>query len=158
MLLSVFLFIAGIVSIKIAEGIQIYLCLVFKLEFKYKVNVMLKKIIVVLLMIFVLAGWGEDDLGGVAKVMGTLPAIGSQIDSEGVLVITFDDSSNVEKGIIIVTVHERGALENGPSLPLVDNQATIRSNSVGAMRLLIVSGQAKGYRLKQNGNMQYGAA
>ncbi|HIA65421.1 TPA: hypothetical protein EYN98_05030 [Candidatus Poribacteria bacterium] len=86
---------------------------------------MLKKIIVVLLMIFVLAGWGEDDLGGVAKVMGTLPAIGSQIDSEGVLVITFDDSSNVEKGIIIVTVHERGALENGPSLPLVDNQATI---------------------------------
>ena len=86
---------------------------------------MLKKIIVVLLMIFVLAGWGEDDLGGVAKVMGTLPAIGSQIDSEGVLVITFDDSSNVEKGIIIVTVHERGFLENGPSLPLVDNQATI---------------------------------
>ena len=91
----------------------------------YKVNFVIQRSVISLLVMVVWVGCGEEDLGGVAKVMGTLPAIGSQIDSEGVLVITFDDSSNVEKGIITLTVHERGALENGPSLPLVDNQATI---------------------------------
>ena len=55
-----------------------------------------KRLVVVLLvMMGVLFGCGEDDLGGVAKVTGTLPAIGSQIGTEGVLVVTFDDSSNI---------------------------------------------------------------
>ena len=50
---------------------------------------------------------------------------GSQIDSEGVLVATFVDSLNIEKGIITVTVHKWGSLDNGSSLPLVGNQATV---------------------------------
>ena len=94
-----------------------------------------------LLVLGVWVGCGEDDLGGVAKVTGTLPAIGSQIDSDGVLVVTFDDSSNVEKGIITVTVHEQGSLGNGPSLPLVDNQATINYSGLvsGKVTVFIVS-------------------
>ena len=54
-------------------------------------------VIVLLVMMGVLFGCGEDDLGGVAKVTGTLPAIGSRIGTEGVLVVTFDDSSNISK-------------------------------------------------------------
>ena len=104
-------------------------------------KVMIQSSVILLLVMVVWVGCGEEDLGGVAKVMGTLPAIGSQIDSEGVLVITFDDSSNVEKGIITVTVHERGSLENGPSLPLVDNQATINYSGLvsGKVTVFIVS-------------------
>ena len=79
--------------------------------------------------------------GPVAKVTGTLPAIGSQIDSDGVLVVTFDDSSNIEKGIITVTVHERGSLANGPSVPLVNNQATINYSGLvsGKVTIFIIS-------------------
>ena len=101
---------------------------------------MIQRSVISLLVMVVWVGCGEEDLGGVAKVTGTLPAIGSQIDSEGVLVITFDDSSNVEKGIITVTVHERGFLENGPSLPLVDNQATINYSGLvsGKVTVFIV--------------------
>ena len=93
------------------------------------------------ILLLVMVGCGEEDLGGVAKVMGTLPAIGSQIDSEGVLVITFDDSSNVEKGIITVTVHERGSLANGPSVPLVNNRATINYSGLvsGKVTTFIIS-------------------
>ena len=99
-------------------------------------------IILLLVMVVILAGCSEeDDLGGVAKVTGTLPAIGSQIDSEGVLVVTFDDSSNIEKGIITVTVHERGSLANGPSVPLVNNQATINYSGLvsGKVTTFIIS-------------------
>ena len=101
-----------------------------------------KRLVVVLLvMMGVLFGCGEDDLGGVAKVTGTLPAIGSRIGTEGVLVVTFDNSSNIEKGIITVTVHERGSLANGPSVPLVNNQATINYSGLvsGKVTTFIIS-------------------
>ena len=107
----------------------------------YKVNFVIQRSVISLLVMVVWVGCGEEDLGGVAKVTGTLPAIGSQIGTEGVLVVTFDDSSNIEKGIITVTVHERGFLENGPSLPLVDNQATINYSGLvsGKVNVFIVS-------------------
>ena len=55
---------------------------VSKLRLKYKVDVMVQRVIILLLvMVVILAGCSEeDDLGGVAKVSGTLPPIGSQID------------------------------------------------------------------------------
>ena len=55
---------------------------VFKLRLKYKVDVMVQRVIILLLvMVVILVGCSEeDDLGGVAKVSGTLPPIGSQID------------------------------------------------------------------------------
>ena len=50
---------------------DLLVCLVLKLKLKYKVDV----------MVLILAGCSEeDDLGGVAKVLGTLPTISSQID------------------------------------------------------------------------------
>ncbi|HHZ89741.1 TPA: hypothetical protein EYN98_02485 [Candidatus Poribacteria bacterium] len=84
-----------------------------------------RSVIFLLVMMVGLVGCGEDNSGDVAKVTGTLPAIGSQIDSDGVLVATFVDSLNIEKGIITVTVHKWGSLDNGSSLPLVGNQATV---------------------------------
>ncbi len=57
-------------------------CSIFKLRIKYKVDVRVQRVIILLLvMVVILAGCSEeDDLGGVAKVSGTLPPIGSQID------------------------------------------------------------------------------
>ena len=51
---------------------------VFKLILKYKVDVMVQRVIILLLvMVLILAGCSEeDDLGGVAKVLGTLHPIG----------------------------------------------------------------------------------
>jgi len=49
-----------------------------------------------LLMMVVFVGCGEDDLGSVAKVTETLPAIGNKIDPEGILVVIFNDSSNAK--------------------------------------------------------------
>ena len=47
-----------------------------------KMNIMIQRsVILLLVMVVILAGCSEeDDLGGVAKVSGTLPPIGSQID------------------------------------------------------------------------------
>ena len=55
---------------------------IFKLRLKYKVDVMVQRVIILLLvMVVILVGCSEeDDLGGVAKVLGTLPPISSQID------------------------------------------------------------------------------
>ena len=50
---------------------------VFKLKIKYKVNIMTQRSVILLLIMVVWVGCGEDELGGIAKVTGTLPAIGS---------------------------------------------------------------------------------
>ena len=42
-------------------------------------KVMIQSSVILLLVMVVWVGCDEEDLGGVAKVMGTLPAIGSQI-------------------------------------------------------------------------------
>ena len=108
---------------------------------KYKISMQVQRSVILLLMMVVFVGCGEDDLGGIAKVTGTLLAIGSQISSDGVLVVASDDSSNIEKGIITVTVHERGSLANGPSLPLVNNQAAINYSglALGAVTDFVIS-------------------
>ena len=97
---------------------------------------MIRRVIILLLLVLmvIFVGCGEDDLGlgGVAKVTGTLPSVGSQIDSDGVLVITFDDSSNIEDGTVTV---------NDQSLLLVGNQATIDYSGLaeGGVTVFIVS-------------------
>lgn len=57
-----------------------------------------QRLVVVLLLVLmvVFVGCGEDDLGSVAKVTETLPAIGNKIDPEGILVVIFNDSSNAK--------------------------------------------------------------
>ena len=73
-------------------------------------------VVVLLVMVFFVGCGGEEDSGGVATVVGTVPAIGSQIDPDGVLVINFDDGANIEGGVVTV---------NGDSISLVNNQATV---------------------------------
>ena len=88
---------------------------------------------VILLLLIILAGCSEeDDLGGVAKVSGTLPLIGSQIDPDGVLVVTFDEGSNIENGAVAV---------DGKFLSLSGNQVTIDYSSLamGKVAIFIIS-------------------
>ena len=44
---------------------------VFKLKIKYKVNIMTRRSVILLLIMVVWVGCGGDELGGVAKVTGT---------------------------------------------------------------------------------------